>query len=191
MEEMYPCYIESIYLFKRLHDRGMAEGLMKSYGNTEIDADMYYELSYESIGSVFTDSNNFYNQEEEIETWVFMDPLLDEFCVLCQSYELEHTVSPDENPYRDKFENIIRSGLSFGSYDYDFDWKLLPTDRGRNRILLFMGPEFAFASEVPCGLMDIYDGLEYCVKHLRTEILGKNENILALPPPAEDRKEAA
>jgi len=191
MEEMHPCYIESIYLFKRLHDRGKSEELLKMYRNIEIDGDMYYEIAYEAIGSVFADTNNFYNQEKEFETWIFMDPLLEEFCRLCGEYEREHTLSPEENPFREKFENIIRSGLSFSSYDYDFDWRLLPTDRGRKRILLFTGPEFAFESEVACGVMDIYDGLEYCVGHLRAELSGQNGNIVPLPQPAEERKEAA
>ncbi len=57
MEEMHPCYIESIYLFKRLHDRGKSEELLKMYQNIEIDGDMYYEIAYEAIGSVFADTN--------------------------------------------------------------------------------------------------------------------------------------
>ena len=191
MEEIYPGHIESIYIFKQLHDRGMADGMLSMYRNVEIDSDIYYEISYEAIGSVFADTSNYYNQEHEFVTWVFIDPLLDEFCKLCQEYEHRHNKSEDENTYRKDFENIIRSGFTFNSYDYDFNWKLSASDRGRKRLLLFTGPEFSHESEVPCGLMDIYDGLEYCVGRLRAEVIGKKENIVELQADKKSRKEAA
>lgn len=190
MQELDPGLIESIYLIKRLHDSGMAEGLLKSYGNLEIDGDLYYEMAYEAIGSVFADTRNYYNEEKEFETWIFMDPMLDEFCRLCQEYERGRGVSEENNPFRKNMENSIRSGLSFGSYDYDFNWKFSPADRGRNRLLLFTGPEFAFESEVPCGLLEIRDSLDYCNKRLREELDGAGQ-IVVLPQPAEERKEAA
>jgi len=189
MIEMDSCIIESLYLLKQLYDNGMADGLLKMYGSTELDADYYYEMAYEAIGAVFSDCCNYYNEEAEFTTWVFMDPMLDEFCRLCQKYEQSRGVSEEDNPFRKDMERIIRSGFSFSNGSYDFDWRLSPTDRGRKRILLYMGPEFTSDSEVPCGLIEIHDGLEYCNRHLQ-EALDAGP-VVNLPQPAVERKEAA
>jgi hypothetical protein len=182
--------IESIYLLKQLRDSGVGDRLFGMYKDAEINGDNFYEMVYEAVSSVFENTSNYYNEEDELETWVFMDPLLDEFCRLCEDYEKSRCVGEVDNPFRKDFESILRSGFSFGSYSYNYDWKLSPGDRGKRRLLLFPGPEFYYESEVPCGLVEIHDGLAYCVERLRNELGTDTGQLIVLPPLAE-QKEAA
>ena len=46
-------------------------------------------------------------------------------------------------------------------YDYNFDWKLSAKDRGRKRVLFFLGPEFCGLYEMPLALLEIWDGFRY------------------------------
>lgn len=182
--------IESIHLLKQLRDSGVGRKIFEMYKDWEINGDDFYTMVYEAVGSVFADSNHFYNEELEMDTWVFMDPLLDEFCCLCEAYERSRGIGETDNPFRKEFEGIMRSGFAYNSYSYNFDWKLSPGDRGRRRLLLFTGQEFYYESEVPCGLVDIHDGLEYCVKRLRDELDSGADPLIVLPLP-EEKKEAA
>lgn len=183
--------IESIYLFKQLHDSGICDGLLKMYQDAEISGDYFYEMAYEAIGYIFTNSSHYFNEEDEIETWVFMDPLLDEFCRLCQDYEQARGVSEKDNPFRQDFEKILYSGFSFTGYNYGFDWKLTPKERGKRRLLLYTGPEFYYEAEVPCGLLEIREGLESCLKRLKNELAVSAGQLEVLPMPAAEMKEAA
>jgi hypothetical protein len=106
------------------------------YKDAEINGDNFYEMVYEAVSSVFENTSNYYNEEDEVETWVFMDPLLDEFCRLCGDYEKSRGVSEVDNPFRKDFESILRSGFSFGSYSYNYDWKRRRRP-GKRRLLLF------------------------------------------------------
>lgn len=191
MIELYGEFFAMLRFTKRLYDCGMAERLMGWYGTCELDADYYWELAREAIGWVFQDTRLYCNNSEEIDTWLFIDPIIDRFCKLCLEYENRQGISEEDNPYRRDMEKILHSGFVFSGYSYGYDWRLSKESRGRKCLLLFTGCEFYSQDEVPAGLLEIRDGFETIVANLEKE-LSKETRIIPLPLAAEtQRKEAA
>lgn len=179
MVELYGEFFAMLRLAKNLYDYGMEKELKKWFGGTELDGDYYWELAYEAISWAFQDTRQYYNENEEMETWLFMDPIIDRFCQLCQEYETRRGISEEENPYRKDMERTLHEGFNFNSYSYGYDWRLSPTDRGRKCLLLYTGCDFYNNDEVPTGLMDIRDGFETMIARLETE-LSKETRIIPL-----------
>ena len=121
----------------------------------------------------------YYNAEAEIETWMFTDPIIDRFCQLCQEYEKRRGISEEENPYRRDMEQIMHEGLCFRSYDYGYNWRLFPEDRGCKCLLIFTGSEFYSQDEIPEGLLEVKDGFEAMNARLEKE-LSKETRIIPL-----------
>ncbi len=191
MVELYDEFFAMLRFTKGLYDCGMAERLMEWYGTCELDADYYWELAHEATGWVFQDTRLYCNDSKEIDTWLFIDPIIDRFCKLCQEYEVRKGVGEEANPYRKDMERILHEGFIFDSYSYGYDWRLSQTDRGRKCLLLFTGEEFYRQDEVPAGLLEIRDGFEAMNANLEKE-LSRETRIIPLPLAAEtQQKEAA
>lgn len=189
--ELYDEFFALLRLSKSLYDCGMAEQLKKWCGTCELDGDFYWELAHEATGWVFQDTRLYYNENDEMETWLFTDPIIDRFCKLCQEYESRKGISEKENPYRNDMERILHDGFTFSGYSYGYDWRLSQEDRGRKCLLIFTGCEFYCNDEVPAGLLEIRDGFETMIAHLEDE-LSKEARIIPLPLAAEvQQKEAA
>jgi len=179
MMELYEEFFSMLRLSKNLYDCGLATRFNRTFGFWHLDGDDYWELAREAIGWVFQDTREFYNEEQEIETWLFIDPVIDRFCKLCQEYETRKGISEEENPYRADMERTIHDGFAFSSYSYNYDWRLSSKDRGRKCLLLFTGCEFYNTDEVPTGLQDIKDGFENMVTKLERELF-KETRIIPL-----------
>ena len=179
MTELYDEFFSMLRLAKRLYEYGMAEQIQKWSGSYELDGDNYWDLAYETISWVFRDTRRYYNGRDEIETWLFMDPIIDRFCQLCQEYEERRKISEEDNPYRRDMVRIMHEGLCFNSYSYGYDWRLSPKDRGRKGLLIFTGIEFYSHDEFFEGLMEIRDGFEAMNERLEKE-LSKETRIIPL-----------
>ena len=191
MTELYDEFFAMLRFTKNLCDYGMAERVKDWFGSYQLDGDNYWELAYEAIGWIFRDTRHYFNDNEEIETWMFTDPVIDRFCKLCQEYETRRGISEEENPYRKEMERTLHDGLTFGSYDYDYDWQLSSQGHGRKCLLLFTGCEFYSHDEVPEGLLEIRDGFQSMIAKLEMS-LSRETNIIPLVPAEEmQRKEAA
>lgn len=191
MVELYDEFFAMLRFTKNLFDCGMAERVKDWFGSYQLDGDNYWELAYEAIGWIFQDTRHYFNDNEEIETWLFTDPVIDRFCKLCQEYENRRGISEEDDPYRKEIEQIIRDSLSFTGYSYGYDWRLSPNDRGRKCLLLFTGCEFYSHDEVPEGLLEIKDGFAFMAVRLEME-LSKETKIIPLSLVTEtQRKEAA
>ena len=191
MVELYSEFFAMLRFTKSLYDCGMADRLKEWYGACELDGDFYWELAHESIGWVFQDTRQYYNEADEMETWLFTDPIIDRFCKLCQEYESRRGISEKDNPYRNDMEQILHNGFAFSGYSYGYDWRLSQESRGRKCLLLFIGCDFYSNDEIPEGLLEIRDGFETMIAHLEDE-LSKETRIIPLSlVTAVQQKEAA
>lgn len=179
MVELYEEFFSMLRLSKNLYDCGLASQFTDSFDIWQLDGDDYWGLAYEAAGWVFQDTRHFYNERDEMDTWLFADPVIDRFCQLCQKYETRKGISEEENPYRAEMERTIRDGFAFSGYSYGYDWRLSVKDRGRKCLLLFTGCEFYNTDEVPTGLLDIKDGFEATVRKLENE-LSRETRIIPL-----------
>jgi len=167
MTELYGEFFASLRLAKKLYDCGLAEQFKESFESQILDGDDYWTLAYEAAGWVFQDTCQYYNEEAEIETWLFTDPVIDRFCELCREYETRQGICEEQNSYRRDMAGIIRENFSFNSYSYNYDWRLSSKDRGRKCLLLFIGCEFYSSDEVPAGLLEIKNG--FCMLNEKLE----------------------
>ena len=191
MVEIYPSFFDALRLAKAFADHDQFKEIRRRFDHCTLDEDFAYEISLEVAGMIFQDTNMYYNEEADFETWVLADPVIDRFCRLCRCYEEKKGVSEEENPYMREIERTIRSAFSLSAYyySYDFDWRLSAKDRGRMRILFFLGPEFCGLFEMPLALLEIWEGFRYLNRKLEAE-LGLNK-LVPIHPLIEERKEAA
>jgi hypothetical protein len=191
MVELYDEFFSMLRFAKNLYDSGIEELMKERMGSCELDGDYYWELAYDSISWVFRNTNLYYNDGGEIETWVFTDPIIERFCQLCQEYESRRGISEDCDPYRKNMEQILHECFSFSSYSYGYDWRLSPQDRGRKCLLLFTGCEFYGHDEIFEGLIEIKYGFEKINKQLEQELFQETRIIPLSLVTAAQWKEAA
>ena len=175
MVELYSSFFCMLRLAKRLYESGFADKLPDSFQTLTLDEDLYYILAYEAVDVIFEGTSFYYNESSGVNVYVFRDPLIDRFCQLCWQYEQRGHLTEEENPYRKEIEQIIRSGFEFGGYDYNFDWRLSASDRGRRRLLFFHGPEFYYLEDLPEGLLEIREGFQALNFELEKALKGLTE----------------
>lgn len=160
MVELYPGFFSMLRLAKSLYENGFVEKNPSLFQGMPLNEDSFYELAYDAINVVFADTFQDYNEDQMMDIYVFCDPMIDRFCHLCWQYEQRSRLTEEENPYRRDIEYIIRSGFELNGYDYNFDWRLSATDRGRRRLLFYCGPEFYNLEDLPMGLLEIREGFQ-------------------------------
>ena len=179
---------ETLYIMKALHDHGTGGELLAAYKDETMDADDYCNLAMDAIGHIFERTFLYYNEEKELEVWVFFDPIFQEFYSLCAQYERERHVMPENNPFRQDMEKSLEYDLYFNSYDYGYH---IYDDAGKKcRIVLMLGCEFQGYYEIVPGLLDIDEACRIQTQKLREE-LGLIPRREDATPAAEERKEAA
>lgn len=191
MVELYDEFFSMLRFAKNLYDNGMEDRLKDWFGSCPLDGDSYWELAYETIGWVFQDTRHYYNDRQEIETWLFLDPVIDRFCQLCQEYEERRGIGEEDDPYWRDMAQIVHNGFSFSSYDYAYDWRLFSNARGRKCLLLFTGCEFYSHDEIFEGIVEIKYGFEQVNKKLESELFRETRIIPLSLVTAAQWKEAA
>ena len=179
---------EGLYMMKALFDHGKGKEMLDSYANIEMDSDYIGDIVWQSIGYVFADTRQYFNEETEQEIWVFFDPVFQEFYSLCARYEQERHVEQKDNPFRRDMWRSLDCGLSFGSYDYDD--RIYDNPNRKCRIVLMLGCEFACHYQVVPGLLDIYEAFVIQIQKLKEE-LGLAQANDAAAVEAEEWKKAA
>lgn len=175
MVELYSGFFSMLRLAKDLYDNELLERAPRLLQGLTLDEDSFYELAYDTINAIFENTFQDYNEERVMDVYVFCDPLIDRFCHLCWQYEQRGHLTEEENPYRKEIAQIIRSGFEFGGYDYNFDWRLSASDRGRRRLLFFHGPEFYYLEDLPEGLLEIREGFQALNFELEKALKGLTE----------------
>lgn len=180
MTELYDEFFSMLRFAKRLYEYGTKEQIKRWFSLHELDGENYWELAYDAISWVFLDTRRYYNERDEIEIWLFVDPAIDRFCQLCQEYEQRWGISEEKNQYRRDMEQIIHEGFSFNSWDYNYSWRLSVKNRGCRCLILFTGGEFYGHDEIFEGLMEIRDGFDAITARIEAE-LAKETRIMPLP----------
>ena len=188
MSELYPVFFEVLRLAKAVYDTPRLKRVWNMIEGTPLDEDSIYELAMEVATSVFQDTSLYYNNEDEVETWVMKDPVIDRFCFLCEQLEHEKNLAEEIDPYRRQAEKVIHEGFCMSDYSYDYGWRLSPSDRGAKCVLFFAGPEFYGLSELPEAMMYIWDGFQELNRRLEAE-LGLNKLVPIYPFPMKQDKD--
>ena len=79
---------EGLYTLKKLYDKGKTD-LLEQYSMNVLDGNNVGEISMEAGYEVFADTLDRYDEKEDLDTFVFFDPIFDEFNRLCEVYEAE------------------------------------------------------------------------------------------------------
>lgn len=190
MEELSYYFFSMLRLAKLTYDEPRFKGFWETVRNLPLDEDSVYELEMETATSVFLDTGIYYNNEDEIETWVMKDPVIDRFCWLCERLEEEKDLAEDINPYRRQAEQVIHEGFALNDYSCDYGWRLSPSDRGTRCLLFFAGYEFYSLSELPEAMLYIWDGFQELNRRLEAE-LGLNKLVPIYPFPPRKEVEPA
>lgn len=188
MGELYSTFFEVLQLAKMVYDTPRLKGLWNVIEGIPLDEDSIYELAMEAATSVFQDTGLYYNNEDEVETWVMKDPVIDRFCFLCERLEHDKNLAEEIDPYRRQAEQVIHEGFNMNDYSYDYDWRLSPSDRGAKCVLFFAGSEFYSLSELPAAMLYIWDGFQELNRRLEAE-LGLNKLVPIYPFPMKREKD--
>ena len=183
---------EGLYTLKKLYDKGKME-LLEQYSTNVLDGDDVGMISMESIYEVFEDTLDSYDEKSDLDTYVFFDPIFDEFNRLCEIYEAEKHINRSKNPHRAAVLRTIRSELCFGGYSSEY-WFYDGTQHDRKaKLILKLYPEFCACYEIAGGLLEVYEAFDHHVKALKEELDMKQPNKIVLLPQTEPNtlKEAA
>lgn len=182
---------ETLYTLKKLYDHGKTS-LLEQYAEHVLDGDDVGEIAIQAVYEIFAETRDYWDDGNELETYVFFDPVFDEFQRLCKLYENEIQINANENPHRDAIRSAIRSSLYFNDYSYDY-WYYDGTQRdGKTKLILKLYPEFCQTCEIAGGLLEVYDAFENHVKQMEEELGMQEERTVPFPKrQAETLKEAA
>ncbi len=187
--ELEPYFFDNLCVAKQLWDAGVGGSFFDYCGSFPADTEDYYELFYYGVASVYEKTCNYYNEEKEIETLVFFDPLMDEFFRLCREYEWRKGISREDNPLRSRGQREIHD--SFGFVDYCCDWWLYDEQHGRPRLVILFDCNFCGHHALPGAVADSRCELESQIIGLKKALADlKPHPVIALPVQAE-MKEAA
>lgn len=189
MEDLSCYFFHMLYLAKMVYDHPRMKKEWPTFDCIPLDEDILYELAVELAVSIFKDTDNYYNEESGVETWVLSDPTVDRFCELCERLEAEKGLEEGINPYRRNAEKMIHESFRLDGYGYDYGWRLSSGDRERWCVLFFSNEEFYGTYELPGAYIEVLDGFQELNRQLEAE-LGLNK-IVPLYPMPNEWKEAA
>ncbi len=183
---------EGLYVLKQLYDYGFGENLLHEYSSIELDGDYIGDIAMRAVFEVFEDTRDYYNNEIEVETYVFFDRTINEFFETCRTYEKHNQLLPEENKHRKAMEKEANYALSFNSYSYDYCIYSGDDPHEPCRVVLCLHCEFCAIHEIPGGLVELRSALITHTEEMKRDMsaVGRT-NILPFPKRTESEKEAA
>jgi hypothetical protein len=183
---------ECLYVMKQVYDHDPKAHLLQFYGNNVIDGDDIYEVSMNALNQFFVDTRYYFNEEKEIETHVFFDPIITECWKLCDEYEAQNNLQPKDDEFRRGLESSLESALYVPDYSYDGRWYADTKRRGGCRLVLLCGCEFYGHCYLPAALSEAYDAFIHYRKRLKEALNSTGgAEIVTLPVAKLSEKEAA
>ena len=99
MNELSTHFFEALRLVKYFHDSPHRERASELFDDVNLnDEDAIFELIYEAMDCVFDQSVTDFNEDYEMEVWVFFDPVIDDFARLCHEYEQRNGLEEGKIP---------------------------------------------------------------------------------------------
>lgn len=182
---------EGLYTLKKLYDKGKMD-LLEQYSTDVLDGDNVGLISMEAISEVFTDTLERYDEINDLDIYVFFDPIFDEYSRLCEIYEAEKHIKRSNNPHRTAVLRAIQSEMCFG-YSFDYLYYDGTQRDGKAKLILKFYSEYCACYEIAGGLLEVYEAFEHHVQALKEELDMKEPNKVVLLPQTEPNtlKEAA
>ena len=171
---------ECLYVMKHVYDHNPKASIFQLYGKEVIDGEGIYEVSMNAMDQFFAETRFYFNEDKEIETLVFFDPLINECWKLCDEYETQKNVPPKENEFRRGLESSLESALYVPDYSYDGRWYADTKRRGGCRLVMLCYCEFCGHYYLPEALSEAYDAFVYYSKQLK-EALGRTGKAEIIP----------
>ena len=200
LDEMeYPC--EMLYVAKQFYDEGRLDDLLEALGGNLLlypdNCGILFEIA---IDVVFEKTRIYQNEPKRSSAqddfrqgtyvYVFWDELFYRYHRLCQQYEERKEITPQENPFVSEEDAAIQRGMQFNSWDYDFTWTTGPNPK-QNKLILFMGEEFAPMYDVAGNLLGLRQFYREGVERLEKELSPRRKKKRLVKRAPEERKEAA
>ena len=157
---------ECLYILKNMHDHDPDSPVLKWYRDSSLDGEDVYDIALNSIGEVFADTHNYWNEYDDIDVYVCFDPVINECWSTCAEYEKRTGIAPDKNKYRQELMRELGNALYISDYSYA-DIVYSDLDRGCPRIVLLMTVDFGLHYMVPEALCDAYSAFQYYTKLLK------------------------
>ena len=178
--QLEPYFFQNLFITKRLWDAGAGNSFFDQCGSFPVDTEDDYELFYSGISSVYKETCNYYNEDKELETLVFFDPLMDEFFTLCREYERRKGIAREDNSLRSHGQQEVYK--SFGFMDYCCDWWLCDEQHGRPRLIILIDCNFCGHYLLPGAIADSRNELESQIRILKKALAElEPQPIIALP----------
>ena len=183
--------MQILYVAKSLYDHGKLEKLLRLVGNTlELTWDNQSYVEYCVLECVFEDTKSYMHPEKRVSpteytpermVYVFRDPLLIRYDMLCREYEEVNGIHKTENPYARQLEDTIHSAMQLSDYNYDYFWQDNTQERKGAKLVLFLYEEFSQLYALPEALFEILDFCEAGIKKLEHELGDANSKVIAFP----------
>ena len=183
---------ECLYVMKHVYDHNPKASIFQLYGKEVIDGEGIYEVSMNALDQFFAETRFYFNEDKEIETFVFFDPLINECWKLCDEYEANNHLQPEDNEFRRGLERSLESALYIPDYSYDGRWYADTKHKSGCRLVMLCYCEFYGHCYLPAALSEAYDAFAYYAEQLK-KALGRagQAEIIPLPQDASASKEAA
>jgi len=192
MVEIDNYFWDCLRVLKEVFDHDEQSPVLASFKDREINGAEIYEVTVNAVEAIFQDTRCYYNDEKELESYVFFDPLITDFWKLCEEYEKRTGTSQEKSSFRDEMFRAINSALYFDEYSYGI-YSYEDTERKNGcRLVLVIGSEFFSLDQVPGALCEVYEAFEKHLEQLKEALAELDQrNLIELPKRIPCREEAA
>lgn len=166
---------ETIFTLKAVYDHNPDAPVLRLYKSAVMNGDYVDEIAENSIDQFFTDTRVYYNEEKEILTYVFYDPIITNFCKLCDEYEKCLQLKPEENQFKNELKHDIYSALDIPDYSYDVGLYCDTAWKNGCRIVMLCYCEFYSYHMIPAALKEAYDAFAYHTSRLKEAIVSLDQ----------------
>ena len=161
---------DTIFVLKTVYDHDPESPIFREYADVVLDGDLIYEIAEKAIGQFFTDTREYYNEEDEIVTYVIFDPIITQYWTLCDEYEKRLQLDPKENLFRKDMDRALDSALFINDYCYDYTWYSDTKHEYGCKLVLLCCCEFWSYHWIPTALSEAYDAFVYYTKLIKEAI---------------------
>ena len=160
----------TIYVLKTVYDHNPESPIFHEYASAVIDGDLIYEISENAIQQFFADTREYYNEEDDVATYVFLDPIITQYWKLCDEYEKKLRLDPKDNRFRQDMDQALDSALYINDYSYAYNWYSDTKHEYGCKIVLLCYCEFWSYHWIPKALSEAYDAFVHYTKLIKEAI---------------------
>ena len=161
---------ETLYAIKAVYDHDPKAQIFQLYKDTAIDGDDLFEIAENAINQFFDDTREYFNEDNEVATYVFFDPIITQYWKLCDEYEKRLQLDPKENRFRSDMNRALESALYIPDYSYNAAWYSDTKHKNGCRIVILCYLEFNTYHWIPTALSEAYDAFVHYTQQIKAAI---------------------